>query len=161
MEDPPIWAVRLKRERRPLGWSQKGLARKPAEVAGQIDVRIPERASLIRSIKNWEVGKHHPRDPYPMLLSRALGIGEEALFGEAVEVHTPKDGDDLRTLESAARATEAGPKHHGILETGLRFHAPLRGALVGDGTALIPAQRTRERLLTWGKVVPTSTTDRK
>jgi transcriptional regulator with XRE-family HTH domain len=82
MEELPAWAVRLKHERRARGWSQKELARRTTETAARLHVSMPERASLIRSIGNWEAGRYRPRDPYPLLLSRVFDVDEAELFGD-------------------------------------------------------------------------------
>ncbi|WP_245966255.1 transcriptional regulator [Sphaerisporangium album] len=61
------------------------MAKEIVEHADALGVRMPERNSLIRSIKGWEAGEHRPRHPYPMLYARVFGTDEEALFGDPLE----------------------------------------------------------------------------
>lgn len=114
MEDLPAWADRIRRERRNRGWSQKELAKRLAEVAARLGVPMPERASLIRSIRNWEAGRCRPRDPYPMLLARVLGLGEEELFAGSWQPYRPAPGEVLDGL-----LPEGDPV--GVLQAGRRI----------------------------------------
>ncbi|MER6176515.1 XRE family transcriptional regulator [Streptosporangium sp. NPDC001681] len=41
---------------------------------------LPARESIVRNIKNWEAGKHRPKDPYPKLYARAFGLDEAIIF---------------------------------------------------------------------------------
>lgn len=82
MEKRPALAQRLRDERLARGWMQKDLARRIAEVAAGLGITMPERESLIRSMKNWEAGTRRPRHPYPILIARALGMDVAELFGE-------------------------------------------------------------------------------
>ncbi|WP_371780592.1 hypothetical protein [Streptosporangium subroseum] len=78
----PPWAARLRAERRLRFWSQRDMARHLVEAAdAHTRAHLPSRESLVRILKNWEAGRHKPRDPYPLLYSRAFGIDEAELFG--------------------------------------------------------------------------------
>ncbi|MCW2882021.1 MAG: transcriptional regulator, family [Sphaerisporangium sp.] len=80
--DIPAWAARLRAERRERLWSQKEMARRLAEAADEhTGARLPSRDSVVRMMKDWEAGRHRPRDPYPLLYCRAFGIDEAELFG--------------------------------------------------------------------------------
>jgi transcriptional regulator with XRE-family HTH domain len=79
--DVPVWAARLRAERRERLWSQKEMARRLAEAADDhTRARLPSRESLVRMLKDWEAGRHEPSDPYPLLYCRAFGIDEADLF---------------------------------------------------------------------------------
>lgn len=83
MRDLPGWAARLRAERRERLWTQRDMARQLAEAAdARTRDRLPERESLIRMIKDWEAGRHQPKDPYRVLYSRAFDIEEAELFSE-------------------------------------------------------------------------------
>ncbi|MEU0485795.1 helix-turn-helix transcriptional regulator [Streptosporangium sp. NPDC006013] len=83
MNDLPVWAVRLRGERRSRDWSLKDMARHLVDAAGDHSRdHLPTRESLIRMIRSWEAGKHRPSEPYPQLFARAFGVDEADLFGE-------------------------------------------------------------------------------
>ncbi|MEW9533220.1 transcriptional regulator [Microbispora sp. NPDC049125] len=82
MRDLPGWAARLRAERRERLWTQRDMAKHLAEAAdARTRDRFPERESLVRMIKDWEAGRHQPKDPYRVLYSRAFDISEDELFG--------------------------------------------------------------------------------
>lgn len=84
MRDLHGWAVRLRTERRQRLWTQRDMARQLAEAADdRTRDRLPERESLVRLIKDWEAGRHQPKDPYRILYSRAFGIDEAELFANS------------------------------------------------------------------------------
>lgn len=95
-ETPP-WAVRLREERRNRGWSHRDMAKKLTEAASQeTRGRLPARESIIRNIKNWETGKHQPKDPYPKLCARAFDLDEVALFDASpLALSAPVKSDEL------------------------------------------------------------------
>ncbi|MEV5411432.1 transcriptional regulator [Thermopolyspora sp. NPDC052614] len=95
--DLPHWAARLLAERRQRGWSQKDLAKRLAQAAAKLGIPMPERTSLVRSIRNWEAGRYRPRDPYPVLLSRVFRLEERELFADAV---MPPGTDPAQVLAS-------------------------------------------------------------
>ncbi|GIH67748.1 hypothetical protein [Sphaerimonospora thailandensis] len=131
MEDVPAWAARLRNERRERCWSPKEMVRQMIEAADeQVRTHLPTRESLLRMLRMWETGKRRPRDPYPMLLARALGISEEALFGEATALNV---AGELGVLESAY----AESKQHDILETcvstiGITLYPPHQGPVAPE-----------------------------
>ncbi|MBB5130550.1 transcriptional regulator with XRE-family HTH domain [Thermocatellispora tengchongensis] len=103
-------ADRLRAARLARGWAQKDLARRIAEIAAAMDIPMPQRSSLIRLVKSWESGAHRPRDPYPMLISRALEVESAALFGtEPTPVPTleiPSLAPDADLYERITRVVE-------------------------------------------------------
>ncbi|MGJ6969812.1 transcriptional regulator [Streptosporangium sp. G11] len=81
MEEIPGWALRLRAERRERLWSQRQMARALTEVADESTrAHLPTRESLIRMIKDWEKGRHQPKDPYRVLYCRAFDLPEAELF---------------------------------------------------------------------------------
>ncbi|MEV4097167.1 hypothetical protein [Streptosporangium saharense] len=91
----PAWAARLRDERRKRAWSQRDMARQLLEVANEeAKSQFSERDSVVRNIKNWEAGKHRPKDPYPILYSRAFGISEAVLFSTSPSLPSaPTEGE--------------------------------------------------------------------
>ncbi|WP_147269039.1 hypothetical protein [Sphaerisporangium album] len=65
------------------------MARELADAAEGTSARLAERESLIRMIKDWEAGRHKPKDPYRILYSRVLGIDEDELFSEETLAASP------------------------------------------------------------------------
>ncbi|MFC5820715.1 helix-turn-helix transcriptional regulator [Nonomuraea harbinensis] len=107
----PAWAVRLRAERRNRLWSQKDMARRLVEAAGDdVRARLPSRESIVRRIKAYEAGHNQPDDPYRLLYARAFGLTEDELFE-----YNPRNlgfaGDDewnALELSRRAAATEVG-----------------------------------------------------
>ncbi len=96
MRDRPGWAVRLRAERRQRLWTQRDMARRLAEAADtRTRDRLPERESLIRMIKDWEAGRHQPKDPYRVLYCRVFGIDEAELFANEQELRDPTPAEAL------------------------------------------------------------------
>ncbi|WP_440069775.1 hypothetical protein [Streptosporangium sp. OZ121] len=83
------------------------MARQLAEAADpRTRARLPERDSLIRMIKDWEAGKHQPKDPYRLLYCRVFGAEEAELFSEEPESTTPGSphfAEEIEALELARR----------------------------------------------------------
>ncbi|MEU4535710.1 hypothetical protein AB0G15_12695 [Streptosporangium sp. NPDC023825] len=83
------------------------MARHLAEAADpRTRARLPERDSLIRMIKDWEAGKHQPKDPYRLLYCRVFGAEEDELFSEKPESTTPDRShfaEEIEALELARR----------------------------------------------------------
>ncbi|GAA4188111.1 hypothetical protein [Microbispora amethystogenes] len=105
MTDIPPWAVRLREERRERCWSSKDMVRRLVEAADEhVKAHLPARESLLRMLRMWESGRRRPRDPYPLLLARALGIDEKELFGDDVHSGAADGDDELEALELARRA---------------------------------------------------------
>jgi transcriptional regulator with XRE-family HTH domain len=107
MNNVPAWALRLRAARRGKLWTQRDMARQLAEVADpRTRARLPERDSLIRMIKDWEAGKHQPKDPYRLLYCRVFGTGEAELFSEEPESTAPGSPhfvDEIEALELGRR----------------------------------------------------------
>lgn len=81
MSDVPGWALRLRAERRARFWSQREMARSLFDAADErVRAHLPARESLIRMIKDWERGRHQPKDPYRLLYCRVFNLGESELF---------------------------------------------------------------------------------
>lgn len=115
MNDLPQWAIRLRAERRSHLWTVKDLARHMADAADErTRSRLPKRESLMRMIRSWEAGKHHPGDPYPHLLARAFGTTEEALFDGAIEGGPSRSG-----VVKSHPIIAHKPERRDILEIGL------------------------------------------
>ena len=94
MKDLPVWAARIRAERRRNLWTQREMAKQLADAADEhTRARLPTRESLTRNIKDWEAGKHRPKDPYPMLYSRVFAMEEHQLFdnGGALPRRTPAE----------------------------------------------------------------------
>ncbi|MER5644872.1 hypothetical protein [Streptosporangium sp. NPDC002524] len=107
MNNVPAWALRLRAARRGELWTQRDMARQLAEAADpHTRARLPERDSLIRMIKDWEAGKHQPKDPYRLLYCRVFGTEEAELFSEEPESTTPGAphfAEEIEALELARR----------------------------------------------------------
>ncbi|MGW4421159.1 transcriptional regulator [Streptosporangium sp. NPDC004631] len=81
MDEMSGWALRLRAERRNRLWSQKQMARALAEAADErTRAHMPTRESLARMIKDWEAGRHQPKDPYRLLYCRVFDLSEAELF---------------------------------------------------------------------------------
>ncbi|MFF4988726.1 hypothetical protein ACFY19_16125 [Streptosporangium saharense] len=97
-------AVRLRAGRRGKLWTQRDLARELANAADpRTRARLPERESLIRMIKNWEAGKHRPKDPYPVLYCRVFGTNGSALFSDDDDDTSIQLDEETEALELARR----------------------------------------------------------
>ncbi|MET8146208.1 helix-turn-helix transcriptional regulator [Sphaerisporangium sp. NPDC005288] len=109
MENLPVWAARLRAERRDKCWTQREMARALADAADpHTRARLPTRDSLTRMIKDWEAGKHRPKDPYPVLYCRAFGIDEAELFpgdtankAQRSDLSQSETDDEINALELA------------------------------------------------------------
>ncbi|WP_068900542.1 DNA-binding protein [Planomonospora sphaerica] len=96
MRDLPGWAVRLREERRQRLWTQRDMVKHLTEAAdARTRDRLPERDSLVRMIKDWEAGRHQPKDPYRVLYCRVFGTDEAELFGDR---RTVRDRTAAETL---------------------------------------------------------------
>ncbi|MET9066382.1 XRE family transcriptional regulator [Streptosporangium sandarakinum] len=96
MRDLPGWAVRLRAERRQRLWTQRDMAKRLAEAADDhTRDRLLERESLTRMIKDWEAGRHQPKDPYRVLYCRVFDADEAELFGDR---HTAQDHPSAEAL---------------------------------------------------------------
>lgn len=107
MDGVPVWAARLRAQRRGKLWTQREMAKQLVEAADDhTRVRLPERESLTRMIKDWEAGRHQPKDPYRVLYCRVLGMEEAELFGTK-PVHVipgaSSGEDEIEALELVRR----------------------------------------------------------
>jgi hypothetical protein len=73
----PMWAGRLVNERERRGWNKHEMARRLRMAAG---TEYPPVKSLVREVRNWETGKHFPRD-WMGAYASAFGLPVEKLFG--------------------------------------------------------------------------------
>ncbi|WP_449062519.1 transcriptional regulator [Planomonospora algeriensis] len=81
MDEIPGWALRLRAERRERLWSQRQMARALVEAADEgTRAHLATRESLTRMIKDWEKGRHQPKDPYRLLYCRVFDLSEAELF---------------------------------------------------------------------------------
>ncbi|GAA5048034.1 transcriptional regulator with XRE-family HTH domain [Thermocatellispora tengchongensis] len=113
MRDVPVWAARLSRERRERLWTQREMAKRLVQAADDPQARahLPERESLVRMIKDWEAGRHKPKDPYRVLYGRAFGIDEAELFDDRQATREPTSAEvtdvPIPSLPLAAIAPDA------------------------------------------------------
>ncbi|MEU8244743.1 hypothetical protein [Nonomuraea sp. NPDC048916] len=117
------WAERLRNERRSRLWSQDDLAQALEKAAGhntRLHDSLPARPSIVRRIRDYEAGKHQPRDPYRTLYCRVFGMTEVELFAEMPgETNAPQvaevaviaacdpPGDEEGLILSAEKANSA------------------------------------------------------
>lgn len=73
----PAWAGRLASERERRGWNKHEMARRLRTAAG---TEYPPVKSLVREVRNWETGKHFPRD-WMSAYAIAFDLPVERLFG--------------------------------------------------------------------------------
>ncbi|MEU0517814.1 hypothetical protein [Streptosporangium sp. NPDC006007] len=85
----PPWAMRLQAQREARHWNKCEMARQLIRAAGHDHGSVE---SLARQIRDWERGKHFPRD-WTIAYATAFGIPKDELFGTA----KPKCRDILET----------------------------------------------------------------
>ncbi|MFF5263932.1 XRE family transcriptional regulator [Actinomadura viridis] len=78
---PPQWAVRIQAERQTRGWGKRKMARELLRVIGSPEEERRIR-SLARQLRNWELGKHFPRD-WALAYATVFAMDEAELFGVA------------------------------------------------------------------------------
>ncbi|GAA0953340.1 transcriptional regulator [Nonomuraea longicatena] len=93
----PLWAERLREERRKRAWPQKKLVAQLFKAAGQ-DVALPMPESVLRRIKDHEAGRNLPKDPYPILYCRVYGLSERDLFLDSAPESRRSPDEILATL---------------------------------------------------------------
>lgn len=86
-----LWQLREVR-----GWSQLRLAGELATQAKRIGRSLPARESLVRMIRDWENGKHRPRDYYDLLILVFASQNELA-------ARTIEQGSDLDRMMTALK----------------------------------------------------------
>ncbi|MEM9656564.1 MAG: XRE family transcriptional regulator [Actinomycetota bacterium] len=98
-DQKPDWAQRIVAERSARGWSQRDLIEALRRVSTDA---LPSDASMERSVKGWESGKHKPNPDYRRLIAAAFGTVTLAVFGErpAIAAHAY---DSVGTLELVER----------------------------------------------------------
>ncbi|NUW33414.1 XRE family transcriptional regulator [Nonomuraea sp. SMC257] len=108
-DERPAWAARLREHRRQRCWSQTDMAKALANAAdARLRPHLPVRASLARMIREWEAGRAEPRDPYPVLYARALGVSEADLFDQAPPAIPPEDAERLSYVIESPRRLDHG-----------------------------------------------------
>ncbi|MEV6984253.1 hypothetical protein AB0M95_23780 [Sphaerisporangium sp. NPDC051017] len=86
-QQPPAWAVRLRDEREARDWNKREMARRLLRAAGYEHGSVD---SIARQIRNWEGGRHFPRD-WATAYAIAFDVRERELFYGCDE--------DARTIE--------------------------------------------------------------
>jgi hypothetical protein len=151
----PEWAIRLAQERAMRGWSQKEMAARLRAAATPAEhARLPSPESLRRYIRDYEAGRHFPRD-YAGLYCRVFGIAPAELHGDtanpaagcvpaanaceaanlAAWMESTNTSDDALAHLAAGAATLA--ERHPVLapadalERVLVLHGRARGLLLG------------------------------
>ncbi|GAA2119879.1 helix-turn-helix transcriptional regulator [Actinomadura alba] len=113
----PGWAVRLRAEREARGWNKREMARRLLRAAGHAYGSLD---SLTRQIRDWENGRHFPRD-WAGAYATAFGVPEAALFLRPAMAELPDAADfddELEALELARRAaaSDVGAETLEVLE---------------------------------------------
>lgn len=105
MNEVPLWAARLRAERRDRLWSLKDLAARLRDAADpRTRARLPTPESLRRMIRAWEAGEHRPGELYTELYARVFGIPAGELFAEHAQAAAGEADDELDALDLARRA---------------------------------------------------------
>lgn len=76
MDDRPVWARRIRVERKARCWSQ-------SDVVGAMrsaDDRLAGQESLLRQWRRWESGEIEPGNHYKRLIARTFGLATAVLF---------------------------------------------------------------------------------
>ncbi|WP_131738930.1 helix-turn-helix domain-containing protein [Actinomadura roseirufa] len=106
--------VRLQAEREARGWGKYETARRLFQAAG---ISTGKLQSLVRQIRQWETGKHYPRD-WAGAYAKLFEMEESELFG-SMDVHAPAVGESeeavkrrklLESLATLGAATAAEGK---------------------------------------------------
>src|SRR5882672_1906857 len=64
-DQTPMWATRLREERRTRLWSQKTMAARLRDAADpKTRLELPGQISIQRYVRGYEAGEHHPGDFY-------------------------------------------------------------------------------------------------
>ncbi len=126
----PGWAVRVRAERKTLGWDVHTTARRLRAAAGDGGRDLPDHTSLVRTIRRWESGAITMlSERYRLLYSRAMGIPEAILFAPAGTL-SPYDGTTDNEGRSSGDEGEGDPTNRrDVLRVGL---AAAMGRVLGD-----------------------------
>jgi len=106
----PAWAARLQAEREKRGWSKNELGRRMLREAKCPTTML---ASLVRSIRDWEKGKHYPRD-WAVTYARVFDMDEEALFSKK---RTTKGDEEMERRKLLQALTALGVTPTPLLES--------------------------------------------
>lgn len=140
----PAWAVQLQTQREAQHWNKCEMARQLIRAAGYGHGSVD---SLARQIRDWEKGKHFPRD-WTAAYSTVFGIPEGELFGAG----EPKRRDILE-ISISAIDTPTYPPHQGPVapELVMYFLEQLPGHYKADmwlgPRHLIPTVTTQAQLI--------------
>ncbi len=95
----PVWATRLREERKRRLWSQKTVAIHLRDAADdETRSYLPAVESIQRYVRWHEAAEHRPSDLYAELYCRVYGLSEQALFGTS---KLPDDGRSRPTTSEA------------------------------------------------------------
>lgn len=82
----PIWAARIRAERKSRAWPADEMARRLRDAAdAQTRARLPNLDVLVRYVRRWETGAVGVTERYRLLYARAFGIAADELFQVAGE----------------------------------------------------------------------------
>lgn len=93
----------LRAERRARIWDVPEMARRLVQAAGQDRSKLPQKESLISSIRRWERGSHGMTERYLLLYCAALGISPDQ-FG----LERPSEDLSLRTGSDGFADSQTG-----------------------------------------------------
>ncbi len=108
---PPL-ALRLQAEREARGWSKKEMARRLLSAAGY---EGGSAESLTRQIRDWEAGKHFPRD-WTTAYATAFGVDEDRLFSTRGLVQSLSEDDEMERRKLLQALTVLGVTSSPLLE---------------------------------------------
>ncbi|MEU4533848.1 hypothetical protein AB0G15_03170 [Streptosporangium sp. NPDC023825] len=101
----PAWAVRLQNQREAQHWNKYEMARQLIRAAGHNHGSVD---SLTRQIRDWEKGKHFPRD-WTTAYATAFGISENELFAAEEQDRCGNSEIDLSTIAITPYPPHQGP----------------------------------------------------
>ena len=79
--DIPIWAARLRAQRRAHLWNRRELGKQMADASDESTRdRLPGQEGLAEMVRSWEAGERRPDELHAELLCRAFGTDETDLF---------------------------------------------------------------------------------
>ncbi|MGW0192625.1 hypothetical protein [Nonomuraea sp. NPDC003201] len=147
MADPLRWTARIRTERKARRWDVHTMARRLRDAAGEDRCDLPDHEGLVRSIRRWESGKIALlSERYRLLFSQALGMSEEALFSEKIEVPMPRPPADahhdlsaMSSFRGADRRVGGGHLYATVLKYLERDVAPRLFSTADGATAFVAA----------------------